>query len=285
MSLALQFCVGAFLVSVAEASVQEEGAAPEKWEAMAAYQRRLAAGTAAGGEGLAAFPEPTAAPFAAADAADAADAPPPPPPGPVKVNVSAVNFQGCSAPGAEQFAFCDMSLSTEERVEDLLTRFTLEEKLGMISPNPTLGSTCQGYTWNGTSLGDSPFLKQVITYIWLNEANTNVQSACWKGWDGKDNKCSTNLPGPNCVASTWNRTVFHQKGVIISTEQRALRLVGGTNHVGKAPMSVRCAEAFNYPHFPRFFSIFSRFPRDFWLCSLDSWRPDAENGRKMGKNG
>ncbi len=35
----------------------------------------------------------------------------------------------------------------------------------------------------------------------------------------------------------------------------------------------------------RFFPIFSRFPRDFWPCSLDSWRPDAENGRKMGKNG
>ena len=47
----------------------------------------------------------------------------------------------------------------------------------------------------------------------------------------------------------------------------------------------RCAETFNYPHFPRFFSIFSRFPRDFWPCSLDSWRPDAENGRKMGENG
>ena len=37
--------------------------------------------------------------------------------------------------------------------------------------------------------------------------------------------------------------------------------------------------------FPRFFPIFSRFPRDFWPCSLDSWRPDAENGRKMGKDG
>ena len=32
--------------------------------------------------------------------------------------------------------------------------------------------------------------------------------------------------------------VFFQKGVIISTEQRSLRMVGGTNHVGKAPMSV-----------------------------------------------
>ena len=44
-------------------------------------------------------------------------------------------------------------------------------------------------------------------------------------------------------------------------------------------------QAFNYPYFPRFFSIFSRFPLDFWPCSLDSWRPDEENGRKMVKMG
>ena len=49
--------------------------------------------------------------------------------------------------------------------------------------------------------------------------------------------------------------------------------------------ALRCAEAFNHPHFNRFFSIFSRFPRGFWPCSLDSWRPDGENGRKMGENG
>eukprot|EP01045_Picozoa_sp_COSAG04_P001217 COSAG04_NODE_38_length_33641_cov_13.222527_19_plen_189_part_00 len=56
-------------------------------------------------------------------------------------------------------------------------------------------------------------------------------------------------------------------------------IIGGPNR------DPRCAEAFNYPYFPRFFSIFSRFPLDFWLCSLDSWRPDAENGRIMGENG
>jgi len=49
--------------------------------------------------------------------------------------------------------------------------------------------------------------------------------------------------------------------------------------------TARCAETFNYPYFPRFFSLFSRFPLDFWPCSLDSWRSDAENGRKMGENG
>ena len=55
------------------------------------------------------------------------------------LNATAVNFKGCNAPGAEEFAFCDMSLSAKARAEDLLSRFTLDQKLGMLSPNPTLG--------------------------------------------------------------------------------------------------------------------------------------------------
>ena len=54
------------------------------------------------------------------------------------------------------------------------------------------------------------------------------------------------------------------------------------SQIGNVRISLRCAEAFNYPHFPRFFSIFSRFLPDFWPCSLDSWRSDGENGFKNG---
>ena len=64
-----------------------------------------------------------------------------------------------------------------------------------------------------------------------------------------------------------------------------LLTLGRHRFVSLRSSDARCAQAFNYPHFPRFFSIFSRFPLDFWPCSLDSWRPDAENGRKMGKSG
>ena len=124
----------------------------------------------------------------------------------VKVNRSAVNFPSCNSPGAAQFAFCDETLSTDERTEDLLSRMTLHQKLGMLSPNPVLGSTGQAHTWNGSSLGSEPFLQQVMTYTWLTETNTNAQSKCWKGFDGKSNKCSTNLPGPNSIASSWNKT-------------------------------------------------------------------------------
>ena len=38
-----------------------------------------------------------------------------------------------------------------------------------------------------------------------------------------------------------------------------------------------------YPHFPRFLLIGSRVFLAFWPCSLDSRRPDGENGRKTGE--
>ena len=127
----------AVLLVLAAAVDGAAGSVCEKRKALDAYLKRLADGTT-GFEREARAEQPSSA-----------------------VNKSAVNYQGCAAPGAEQFAFCDTSLPTKERVEDLLTRFTLDQKLGMISPNPTLGDTCVGTTWNGTSLGNASFLKQV----------------------------------------------------------------------------------------------------------------------------
>ena len=40
----------------------------------------------------------------------------------------------------------------------------------------------------------------------------------------------------------------------------------------------------NLPPSSPIFLDFSRFPPDFWLCSLGSWRPDDENGAKNGGN-
>lgn len=38
--------------------------------------------------------------------------------------------------------YCDSTLSHAERVESLLGQLTLEEKAGLISPDPILGNPC-----------------------------------------------------------------------------------------------------------------------------------------------
>eukprot|EP01045_Picozoa_sp_COSAG04_P026677 COSAG04_NODE_3749_length_2560_cov_2.186103_2_plen_245_part_00 len=74
----------------------------------------------------------------------------------------------------------------------------------------------------------------------------------------------------------------------IATTEEVLAAVSAANGgaAGTAVLvDVRSEAEYRYPHLPRFFSIFSRFPLDFWPCSLDSWRPDGDDGRKMGENG
>ena len=62
-----------------------------------------------------------------------------------------------------------------------------------------------------------------------------------------------------------------------------LRYVSGVT-INDAVQVRKPKPSLKHPHFP---SISSRFVPvflpDFWPCSLDSWRQDAENGRKMGK--
>ena len=90
--------------------------------------------------------------------------------------------------------------------------------------------------------------------------------------------CSANYtcpPAPGCDPESGKNSCKKQRKSGVCNDQLESRPVA----------NIRCAETFNYPYFPRFFSIFSRFPRDFWPCSLDSWRPDGENGRKMGETG
>lgn len=47
----------------------------------------------------------------------------------------APNYQGCISANATALPFCDSSLSHEARVEDLLGRLTLAEKVQLVSPS------------------------------------------------------------------------------------------------------------------------------------------------------
>lgn len=116
------------------------------------------------------------------------------------------NFHGCVSPNATSLPYCNSNLSIDARLEDLVGRLTLDEKIGLISPavrGPTLS---RGVPRLG-----------VPDYNWLTEANTVIQAAC----AGPD-RCPTTFPGPLNMAASFNRTNWRRKGSILGSEQRAL---------------------------------------------------------------
>eukprot|EP00944_MAST-04C_sp_MAST-4C-sp1_P013117 g13117.t1 len=118
-------------------------------------------------------------------------------------------YQGCVTDKAKTFKYCDMSLSVDERVNALISALTTAEKIQLIAPNKSLGSTCNDHT-GGVERLDVP------NYMWLVETNTAVAASCI----GPD-KCAVVFNGPIGLGASFNRSVWKQKGRVISTEMRA----------------------------------------------------------------
>jgi beta-glucosidase-like glycosyl hydrolase len=124
------------------------------------------------------------------------------------------NFWGCQNDVAKALPYCDMSLSIDERLEDLLSHLTLDEKVDMIGADPTQ-DVCMTHTMNVSRIG-------LPDYYWLVETNTAVGSACIA-----ENKCATEFSGPLSIAASFNRSSWFLKGSVFGTEQRALMNVHG----------------------------------------------------------
>lgn len=118
------------------------------------------------------------------------------------------NYWACQNDIARSFPYCDATLSIDDRLEDLISRLTLEEKVSLISPQPELGSTCATHTASVPRLG-------LPSYMWLVEVNSAVASKCFLG------KCATQFAGPLSMAASFNKTSWYWKGRVIGTEQRA----------------------------------------------------------------
>lgn len=89
-----------------------------------------------------------------------------------------------------------MSLNYLERVDSLLSLLTLEEQIGLIAPDPSLGSTCFAHI-HGIPRVDLP------EYGWLVEVNTGVASECL----GPE-QCATTFVGPTGLGAAFNREMW-----------------------------------------------------------------------------
>ena len=109
---------------------------------------------------------------------------------------------------------CNTSLSIDERVDDFIGRLSLEEKVALIGPDPSLGSTCNDHTAGVARLG-------VPQWMWLVETNTGDNSACYA-----QDRCASTFPGPMAMGASFNRSSWRLKGSVLGSELRAFNNLG-----------------------------------------------------------
>eukprot|EP01062_Namystynia_karyoxenos_P013270 TRINITY_DN1478_c0_g1_i1.p1 TRINITY_DN1478_c0_g1~~TRINITY_DN1478_c0_g1_i1.p1 ORF type:complete len:869 (+),score=260.55 TRINITY_DN1478_c0_g1_i1:64-2607(+) len=124
------------------------------------------------------------------------------------------NYHGCTDPKAKALPYCDTSLPIEARVDDLVSRLSLSERVAAISPQPKLGETCGVHTAGKADIG-------LPDYFWLVETNTAVAAACYR-----PEKCATTFIGPMGIGASFNRTSWRLKGEVLGTEMRAFQNAG-----------------------------------------------------------
>ncbi|KAL2460459.1 Beta-D-xylosidase 4 [Abeliophyllum distichum] len=114
-----------------------------------------------------------------------------------------------SNPGLKNFRFCDVSLDVKTRVDDLVNRLTLQEKIGFVV------SGAKGVS----NLG-------IPNYEWWSEALHGVS------YTGPGTHFTSLVPGATSfpqvllTGATFNESLFELIGKVVSTEARAMHNVG-----------------------------------------------------------
>ena len=133
--------------------------------------------------------------------------------------------RACATTNTSSFPFCDTSLATQTRVNDLISRLTLAEKVAML-------------TARQSPSGDVPHLG-VPEYDWGTNCIHGVQSRCTQPLTKGDNstiRCPTSFPNPIGLGAAFNRSLWHMMASVIGIELRALWLQGvGENHADNLP--------------------------------------------------
>jgi hypothetical protein len=122
------------------------------------------------------------------------------------------NYYGCTDAASKAEKYCDKTLSDSERVDDIVAKLNLTEKIAFGSP--TKSPFCACHTAPTAGLPD---------YKWLTETNSCVDSPCHPNAKGK---CATIFVGPNNMAASFNRSSWRAKGDVVSTDLRAFNNIG-----------------------------------------------------------
>ncbi len=132
---------------------------------------------------------------------------------------------------ADTFVYLDSSKSVEERVEDALSRLTLEEKIGLIHAQSKFSS--RGVRRLG------------IPELWTSDGPHGIRSeVMWDEWRqaGWTNDSCVAFPALTCLAATWNPAMSELYGKSIGEESRYRNknvLLGPGVNIYRTPLNGR----------------------------------------------
>ena len=206
----------------------------------------LAALPAALGASGGALPEVSAVSRAELQWRLAVDAPLPPALAPTPPR--APNYHGCLNATARSMAYCNASLSIDERVDDLIGRLGLQDQISLIGPASSWGfSPCACFTPSPKPRSsDNVGLEKVglPTWMWLTETNSGAGGSCVG-----DNKCPTVFVGPQGLAASFNRTSWRHKGLVTGRETRGF-VNSGTGKTGNGDLSLSVSSHYIHDMYP-----------------------------------
>jgi hypothetical protein len=149
---------------------------------------------------------------------------------------------GCLDPAQRAMPYCDHTLPVASRVADLLGRLSTAEKVAL---------TGSGQWHNGMSTCDTidpgvPRLS-IPPKQWLVETNSMAASQCF------GTQCATAFPSALNLGASGNKTLWREKGRVLSDEMRALNNIAW--HRGDGSMTQLGLNGFgpdiNQPRDPR----------------------------------
>ena len=138
---------------------------------------------------------------------------PPLPPG------NTVATRACLPGKTDSFPFCNVSLSIEERVENLISLLNDDEIPPLLTAREGGGGS-PGPPGNISRIG-------LPEYDWGVNCIHGVQTTCGTTTNGTI-VCPSSFPNPNSLGATFNRSMFREIGSIIGVELRSLWLQGAT---------------------------------------------------------
>jgi len=150
------------------------------------------------------------------------------------IAVAGLHAQNAPAPATPPAPYQDPTLPVETRVEDLLKRLTLEEKITLLHADSTFG------------IAGVPRLG--IPEHWTSDGPHGVrEEIAREGWNpaGRTDDASTAFPCGIALAATWNPAIAMAEGQAIGEEARARGkdiMLGPAVNIERTPLNGRSFE-------------------------------------------